>query len=257
MSSLANTPKLSGDFSQSLTKAPKLSKDNFSFTIDRNSAAKAKAMEILKKKPLDKPNPNLIKYRGTVDGKKRLRESIGIEDDENTQAKKKREAEVEAFRNERIKTILEATSSHKDLIKARENQEQEKYFTKLEKKEMMEEKMVNTLKMDCKAVVCPVCKYKAFTAAEICKTERHPFKVIDAEKRFFECEDCKNRVTSLFRIPKTSCSNCQSSRWKRTGMMRERKLTNFGEQLSIRGDEETFLGSVQNTGNLNLCVATE
>lgn len=239
----------------SFSKAPKLSAGSFSFTVDRNAAAKAKALEILKKKPMEKSNPNLIKYRGTENGKKRLIESIG-DNDENAAKKRKHDSAVEAFKNERIKKILEATSSHTDLIQSRENHEQDKYFDKLEKKEMMEEKMLNTMKMECKAVICPVCKYKAFSAAERCKTERHPFKVVDAEKRFFECEDCGNRVVSLFRIPKISCANCQSSRWKRTGMIRERKLT-IGDKLSIRGDEETFIGSLQSNGNVNLCVAED
>lgn len=177
-----------------------------------------------------------------------------VGDDDESAAKKRKQEEVEAFKNERIQRILEAKSSHQDLVRARENSEQDKYFSKLEKKEMMEEKMLNTMKVECKAVVCPVCKYKAFTAAERCKTERHPFKVVEAEKRFFECEDCGNRVVSLYRIPKISCANCQSSRWKRTGMIREKKML-VGEQLSIRGDEETFLGSVQTQGNLNLCVS--
>lgn len=254
---LTNSPSLTP--SLSFSKAPKLSGGSFSFTVDRNAAAKSKALEILKKKPMEKSNPNLVKYRGTENGKKRLIETIGISadgEDENMAKKRKHDEAVEAFKNERIKKILAATSSHTDLIQSRENQEQDKYFDKLEKKEMMEEKMVNTRKMDCKAVICSVCKYKAFSAAERCKTERHPLKVVDAEKRFFECEDCGNRVASLFRIPKITCSNCQSSRWKRTGMMREKKST-IGEQLSIRGDEETFIGSLKSNGNVNLCVAAD
>lgn len=133
---------------------------------------------------------------------------------------------------------------------------EDEYFGKLEKKEMMEEKMLNTMKVDCKAVICLTCKYKAFSAAQRCKDERHPLKVVDAEKRFYECENCTNRVTTLFRIPKQSCSNCQGSNWKRVGMIREKKCL-LGEGLSIRGDEEAFIGSVQTKGNLNLCVADE
>lgn len=209
----------------------------------------------MKKTPIEKSNPNLVKYRGTEKGKKRLLETLG-DDDEQAEAKRRKQAEVEAFKNERIQKILQAKSSHQDLVKARENNDRDNYFAKLEKKEMMEEKMMNTTKMECKAVICSICKYKAFSAADRCKTERHPLKVVDAEKRFFECEDCGNRTVSLFRIPKITCSNCQSSRWKRTGMMRVKKHK-VGEHLSIRGDEETFLGSTQSQGNLNLCVAAD
>lgn len=111
--------------------------------------------------------------------------------------------------------------------------------------------------MECKAVICLQCKYKAFSAAERCKNERHKLKVVDAEKRFYECEDCGNRTITLFRIPKISCSNCQGSRWKRCGMIRDKSALKSSEPLSIRGDEETFIGSLQSNGNINLCVADE
>lgn len=250
VAAVAPTQKLFS--SQMLGKSPTLSKGDFSFTLDRNAAAKSKALAILKKTPIEKSNPNLIKYRGTQSGKRKINDLLP-DVDSDREAKKRKAAEVEAFKNERIKHILGAKSTHEDLIVARENSNQDKYFEKLEKKEMLEEKMLNTMKMACKAVVCPICKYKAFSAAERCKTERHPFKVIDAEKRFFECEDCTNRTVTLFLIPKQSCPNCQGSRWKRCGMIRERK-TQVGEQLSIRGGEEAFLGSVQTNGNINLCV---
>lgn len=38
-------------------------------------------------------------------------------------------------------------------------------------------------------------------------------------------------------------------------MIKERATERVGEQLSIRGDEEMFIGSLQGNGNINLCVA--
>lgn len=245
-------------------KVPSLSRDNFSFSIgnnlgggrSRNDVAKARAAAILQKKPIEKTNPNFVKYRGTEAGKKRALSAIESED-ESAHKKQKLADEVEKFKNERIKQLLAARSSHADLIEIHESNVQEKYFNKLEKKEAMEEKMLGTTKMECKAVICLECKYKAFSAAERCKTERHKLKVVDAEKRFYECEDCGNRTITLFRIPKISCSNCQGSRWKRTGMIRDKSALKSSEPLSIRGDEEVFIGSLQSAGNINLCVADE
>lgn len=220
--------------------------------------AKAKAAALLQKKPIAKANPNFVKYRGTEAGKKRAHEVIEeTANDENAQKKRKLAEDIEKFKNERIRHILGAKSSHAELIEAHENNVQDQYFNKLEKKEAMEEKMLKTTKMECKAVICMQCKYKAFSAADRCKEERHPLKVIDAEKRFYECEDCGNRTITLFRIPKVSCSNCQGSRWKRTGMIRDKSAIQTGEPLSIRGDEEVFIGSLQSKGNINLCVAEE
>lgn len=245
-----------------MNKAPQLSRGDFTFSLGGSSgsvgssqSAKAKAIAVLKSKPIEKSNPNFIKYRGTEVGKKRINDLLPNESDENAQKKRKLDADVEAFKNERIQSILNAKSSHTDLVEQHELNVQDQYFNKLEKKEAMEEKMVNTKQVACKAVICLQCKYKAFSAAQRCKDEKHPLKVVDGEKRFYECEDCGNRTITLFRIPKTSCTNCHGSRWKRCGMIRDRKDVNVGEKLSIRGDEEVFLGSTSSKGNLNLCVA--
>lgn len=247
-----------------LNKTPSLSQASFSFTLssptprNKNDLAKAKAAALLQKKPIEKSNPNFIKYRGTDAGKKRVLENIELDStDGNASKKQKLAEEVEKFRNEKIRQLVAAKSSHCDLIELHEANVQDQYFNKLEKKEAMEEKMLNTTKLECKAVICLVCKYKAFSAAQRCKDENHKLKVVEAEKRFYECEDCQNRTITLFRIPKISCSNCQGSRWKRTGMIRDKSSVSNGEHLSLRGDEELFIGNLQSKGNLNLCVAAE
>lgn len=89
----------------------------------------------------------------------------------------------------------------------------------------------------------------------MCKTQRHEIKVVDACKRFYECGDCKHRTVTLFKIPRDECSNCRSRNWKRTGMMKMREAY-LGEPLSVRGDEELFVGSAT-TANLNLLVADD
>lgn len=250
-------------FSLESKPAPRLSTGNF--VIDMSVSPKhaihsrQKAIDILKKKPLEKSNPNFIKYRGTETGKKRALEEIQTKDEtanDNLSKKQKLDKEDQA-RKDRLKAIMEATSSHTDLIKAHEDEEQEKYFKDLERKEAMEEKMMNTFKVECKAVICVQCKYIAFSAADRCKEERHELKVRDAEKRFFKCADCGNRTVSLHRLPKTTCKNCQSSRWERCAMMRDKKGPNIGTALSIRGDEEKFLGSCANSASLNLLVPDE
>ncbi|XP_055638693.1 protein MCM10 homolog [Toxorhynchites rutilus septentrionalis] len=246
-------------FSFQAKQTPRLSTGNFviDFAATPKQAiySRQKAMEILKKKPLEKSNPNFIKYRGTDVGKKRAIEEIISNEDSNENVSKKQKLEQEEqTRKERLKKILEATSSHTDLIKAHEDEQQEKYFKELERKEAMEEKMLNTYQVACKAVICKQCKYIAFSAANRCKVERHELTVRDAEKRFFKCADCGNRTISLHRLPKTTCKNCQSSRWERCAMMREKRGPLLGASLSIRGDEEKHLGSCANTANLNLLV---
>ncbi|XP_034243917.1 protein MCM10 homolog [Thrips palmi] len=167
-----------------------------------------------------------------------------------------KDKEAEA-RKARFKELMEATSRHADLVDAAEDEAQEKYFGKLEKKEQMEEKMLNTFRVECKAVRCSTCKYTAFSASELCKTERHPLKVIDATKRFFKCGDCGNRTVCLTLIPVVTCSNCSGSRWEKAAMIRERKVGLTQEVLSVRGMEETYIGTVTTGANVNLLVPDE
>lgn len=216
--------------------------------------AKQKAIQILQRKPIEKIDPNFVRHRGTDSGKKRALEELDLNSTTPEQiSKKARLEEEETAKRERLLKIINATSSHTDLLEMKEKERTDKYFSTLEKKEAMEEKMMSTTTMSCKAVICLKCKYVAFSAADRCKEENHPLKIKDAEKRFFKCHDCGNRTVSLQRIPKLSCKNCQGSRWERTSMMKE-KGVKVGEQLSIRGDEETFIGSFQGNANLNLLV---
>uniref|UniRef100_A0A336N3B0 CSON009751 protein n=1 Tax=Culicoides sonorensis TaxID=179676 RepID=A0A336N3B0_CULSO len=60
--------------------APKLSGGNFTIDLSMSSKqaerAKQHAIELLKKKPIEKSNPNFVKYRGTEAGKKRALEEL-------------------------------------------------------------------------------------------------------------------------------------------------------------------------------------
>lgn len=155
--------------------------------------------------------------------------------------------------SDKFKEMLEAKSAHTDLIEKSYDEEKERYFDKLEAKERMEEKMMSTFKVNCKAVKCAVCKYTAFSASDVCKERKHPLHTIDAVKRFFKCADCGNRTVSLYRMPSHSCGKCGGSNWARAAMM-EKKTAIAGATLSIRGAEEKFLGSVAQDANLNLLV---
>ncbi|EDV54454.1 protein MCM10 homolog [Drosophila erecta] len=242
-------------FDASLT--PKLSgSENFSFEINLGSRqaqnAKLKAAALLKKKPLEKINPNST--RGSESGKRRAIDELNEKFSSSAKRQKMEEDDREMMRKSRIEKIMAATSSHTNLVEMREREAQEEYFNKLERKEAMEEKMLGTYKMPCKAVICQVCKYTAFSASDRCKEQKHALKVVDAEKRFFQCKDCGNRTTTVFKLPKQSCKNCKGSRWERTAMIREKKVLTGRETLSVRGDEETFMGSLAGSANLNLLV---
>ncbi|XP_045775186.1 protein MCM10 homolog isoform X2 [Maniola jurtina] len=234
---------------------------DLNMTYSQKNAEKAKlnAIRLIQQKGgIEKHNPNNIK--GTETGKKRALDKLNNSGSDENDSKRVKVNEEEGIKlkptmSERFKKILEATSAHVNLIKEHEDDEQEKYFNKLEKKEAMEEKMLNTFKLPCKAVRCVKCKYTAFSAAQICKDERHPLKVLDTFKRFFKCADCSNRTVSLEILPLRSCSNCKGSRWEKAPMLREKKVTSLSAGLSIRGEEETFIGGQVTAGkNIDLLV---
>ncbi|XP_022224430.2 protein MCM10 homolog [Drosophila obscura] len=247
-------------FSFDVSLTPKLSgSENFSLEVNigarQAASAKLRAAALLKKKPLEKVNPNST--RGSQTGKRRAIDDLNDKFSTSAKRQKIEEDERELMRKSRIERIMAATSSHTNLVEMREREAQEEYFNKLERKEAMEEKMLGTFKMPCKAVICQQCKYTAFSAADRCKQEGHPLKIVDAEKRFFQCKDCGNRTTTVFKLPKHSCKSCKGSRWERAAMIREKKVCTGRESLSVRGDEETFLGSVASSASLNLLVPAE
>lgn len=56
--------------------------------------------------------------------------------------------------SQRFIELMNAQSKHENLAYIAELVEQQDYFNKMEKKEQMEEKMLSTFKVPCKAVTC-------------------------------------------------------------------------------------------------------
>lgn len=58
------------------------------------------------------------------------------------------------FESSKFQEVMKATSKHTDLLEANEILAQDQYFEKLEKKEQLELKMLETYKVPCKAIHC-------------------------------------------------------------------------------------------------------
>jgi hypothetical protein len=58
------------------------------------------------------------------------------------------------FESSKFQEVMKATSKHTDLLEANEVLAQDQYFEKLEKKEQLELRMMETYKVPCKAVRC-------------------------------------------------------------------------------------------------------
>lgn len=237
---VGNVPILSCDSGNNLIDL------NIPFIKKKANHSMQNAVKLIKKiGPIKKENPNGLRGKG----KKRPAPETTVAES----ATKKSKLSESEFISDRFKKMMAATSRHADLVDARDDEEKEKYFNKLEAKERMEEKMTTTYKVPCKAVRCLKCKYKSFSASDLCKSEKHPLTVFDAMKRFFKCGHCGNRTVSLDVIPTRPCTNCGSGKWERTGMMKE-KIVNATDTLSIRGGEQKFINSVATDCNINLLV---
>ncbi|XP_050428946.1 protein MCM10 homolog [Adelges cooleyi] len=219
------------------------------FGTQRKRCAKANALNYIKSKgPIEKENPNL--FEKNKEGKKRkLPEDIDL--DLGNMKKIAKEEKVSS----RFLELMNATSQNQELIDIAQQEAEDKYFDQMDKKERLEQKMMNTYKMPCKAVRCLVCKYTWFSASEWCKAEKHALRVTDGTKRFFKCGDCNTRTICLTMFPLISCKNCNGSKWERAPMMGHKKIDEV--ELSIRGDEQSFLNTMQPKLSMGLMVPDE
>lgn len=216
----------------------------------RSKFAKANALNWVKSNgAIQKENPNLFEKTKNGGKKRKLPEDIvldlGIE----------KKLAIEEKVSPRFLELMNATSQNQGLIDTAQQEAEDKYFDQMDKKEKMELKMMETYKVPCKAVRCLVCKYTWFSASEWCKTEKHPLRVLDATKRFFRCNDCHTKVSSLTMFPLIACRVCNGSKWERAPMMTHKKVEEI--HLSIRGDEQAFLSSMQPKLSMGLMVAEE
>ena len=263
-----NSPKLG----RGLSKTGEFSLD-ISPSVKKNylNSSQSKALAILKMKgnslaKVDPNNQHRSKNR-TEDVKDKIKKRIRSEDDEiadeenvSSNANKKPKIEtktVMVFGKEVKVGDLEAardkSSQNTHLIDEAELEAVDNYFFKAEAKDAIEQKMLDTRSVKVKAVTCSICNYTDFKSSELCKQQGHKVKVIDATKRFFSCKDCKRRTVSLDRLPKKTCDKCGGSSWERAGMIAERKGPQLDtEKLSVRGNEETFLGSTRGAANINI-----
>ncbi|XP_017304139.2 protein MCM10 homolog, partial [Diaphorina citri] len=110
----------------------------------KKQIARAKAESLIKHKGgIEKADPNSLKKNISKIMNKSVDLELEIEGD------KKENNKMAAF-----KAMMNKTSRHMDLVDEAHRREEEEYFAKLEKKEQMEEKMLNTFKVECKAVRC-------------------------------------------------------------------------------------------------------
>ena len=248
--------------------SPKLGRgiDSGFIDLDMNKRSRAAAILASKGKSLAKNEPNYVmKRKRSMEDHQSSNKKVAkalTPDSENLDDKEEESKKVvKSFRSftgevideKKMEELRNKKSMNQNLANDAELEEEQKYFDYHEKKEAMEEKMVNTKEIDAKVVTCKICNYSAYKQSDLCKSLNHWVKSVQAKKRFFECKKCKKRTYSFDKMPKKSCPNCKESSWIRVGMMRERQgpvLDN--EKLLIRGQEEKFIGQNIKSSDLHI-----
>eukprot|EP00741_Cyanophora_paradoxa_P004986 tig00000842_g4833.t1 len=135
--------------------------------------------------------------------KRPLEAAKGEESDESMRELKRH------FGSTDIDRVLGAKSLNAHLAKAEEVQQLDAGMAVLEKKDQLAQEMQKIICIKIKAWHCETCGYTNEAYADFCKRQNHPLKKVDAVKRFFDCEKCKTKNSSLnSRIMKAPCRLC-------------------------------------------------
>ena len=233
--------------------------------------AKAKALAILKRKgeQLTKTENNFVRAKDKANNpefketvQKRLRESLDgseINDLENIPKRSKSSNTSRSslgdidLNSDKIQEMLDKKSRHNNLVQDEEDALMDKYYMKLEKREMMEEQMSSVIEVPTSAVLCHICKYKNIVQSQYCKDEGHVVKSVKALRKFYECSNCKRRTVTLDKMPVKACSNCEHTSWKRVAMGKAKKGPTLDtEVLSLRGNEQAHYSGAAEKAYLHI-----
>ena len=124
-----------------------------------------------------------------------------------------------------LEKILSAGSKHADLVheSAASIAAQEALFNYMEKKESMAVQMDSITEQQVKAYRClePGCKQamSEFPLAG-CRARGHRCERVDAQKRFFSCQNCKFHLATIQqKLPTHSCHKCGGTIWLKASMI--------------------------------------
>ncbi|KAM7307110.1 protein MCM10 homolog isoform X2 [Ixodes scapularis] len=215
--------------------------------------AKIKAIQKVRAKgPLVAKDPNAVKQDFTSpEAQARIQRKLDqlepsggdhSKDEESGSPKAKKSRLGPAMSKDEMEKLLRQKSSHAHQLDDLETEKEMQYFSVLEKKEQLEEKMLSVKEIQCDVVSCKICKYTAHQASDLCKKENHPLKHHKATKRFFKCKSCSHRTTTFARVPAQSCRKCNGSNFERTSMGKPKEGPKLPEEkLLIRGEEIKYI----------------
>ena len=146
----------------------------------------------------------------------------------------------------RFQQLVAASSAHVELLADMKADEREQYWQWLETKESMQQQMEAIREQQVEVWMCADCNGRRTVHFPVlCKGRGHQLDKRPATKRFFECGQCRSRVTTIHSaLPLHCCHKCGAAQWKASGMISERA----GMAPAVRSElqhksEETWLRS--------------
>ncbi|CAF1950881.1 unnamed protein product [Rotaria magnacalcarata] len=208
--------------------------------------AKQRAIDILKQRLAQKQirpgnGQSLISADAIVSSSPK-RSNSDMDSDLSSKRLKTSTNNSEPVDQKRFLDVINMKSSYSDLYSQMTLDEM---FERYQKKENIEEKLLQVMERDIKVVVCRQCHYTAYKQSILCKQKQHYVKICEVKQKFFECVECHKRVFTWSQYPVDNCTNCHSLKgFRRTALIRERHGAKFDDEiLLLRGEEEKFLNS--------------
>lgn len=175
-------------------------------TVDIN---KLKAIEIFKNKQNN--SVKLVNGKLTMTNKKfaQIMNKVNENLKESNEELKREIAEAENANKELINQAMKRKSLNDNSIARIENNEMEKHYQQLERREKYENRLADIKELNVKVVTCTICKYTASSQSELCRSKNHPVQFHEAKKRFFQCKQCNYRKCTFDSvIPIGDCPKC-------------------------------------------------
>uniref|UniRef100_A0A914XZK9 Protein MCM10 homolog n=1 Tax=Panagrolaimus superbus TaxID=310955 RepID=A0A914XZK9_9BILA len=139
-----------------------------------------------------------------------------------------------------IQALLGKKSIHEKVIEEADRTKEDAYFSSMEVQEKIESRLTELSELkDVKVVTCKKCDYTNEKQSSFCMIHGHLVQWHKADKRFFKCSSCKQRITIFEVLPTKPCKQCGCTSFDRVGMRDERIVKE--DKLQIRGDEIPFV----------------
>jgi minichromosome maintenance protein 10 len=212
----------------------------------RSSATKAHAAAVLKRSSSQMSQADDPKSKAEEAKRKKLeaikkRVEMSLDEEESKKTGQQENKQV----RDALEASLKRKSSHQQELKEIELDEQDRYFQYMERKEMLENKIASTTSITVDVVECKTCAYVEVSQSDHCKKLGHTVSKRKADKKFFKCNNCNNKIYIFDHIlPVRPCRSCNAASWSKTSMANvSTGPKNPSERLVIRGDEIKFLNS--------------